>query len=67
MYTVCMKKKRINMYIEEEDRRMARFLQTRYGLDSESSVIRFLIRKAAREEGYVPGETGEHRQDRPTR
>ena len=55
------------MYLEEEDRHMARFLQTRYGLDSESSVIRFLIRKAAKEEGYVPGETSEHRQDRPTR
>jgi hypothetical protein len=51
MYNVCMKK-RINMYLEEEDRQMARFLQERYGLDNESSVIRFLIRKAAKEEGY---------------
>jgi len=47
-------KKRINMYLEEEDRQMARFLQERYGLDNESSVVRFLIRKAAKEEGYLP-------------
>ena len=42
------------MYLEEEDRQMARFLQEKYGLDNESSVIRFLIRKAAKEEGYLP-------------
>lgn len=62
-----MNKKRMNLYMEEEDRRIARFLQARYGLDSESSVIRFLLRKAAREEGYVPRETGQPGQDRPTR
>jgi hypothetical protein len=44
--------KRINMYLKEEDRSMVRFLQERYGLDNESSVIRFLIRKAAKAEGY---------------
>lgn len=55
------------MYMEEEDRRMVRFLQEKYGLDNESIVIRFLIRKAAKEEGYVPGTTGQHRQDGPTR
>jgi hypothetical protein len=54
------------MYLEEEDRLMARFLQERYGLDNESSVIRFLIRKAAKEEGYVHREKGEHRQDKAT-
>jgi hypothetical protein len=58
-----MKKKRINMYLEEEDRHMIQFLRVRYGLDTESNVIRFLIRKAAKEEGYVSGQTGEHRQD----
>jgi len=62
-----MKKKRINMYMEEEDRQMARFLQEKYGLDNESSVIRFLLRKTAKEEGYVPRETDEYRQDAPTR
>lgn len=67
MYNVCMKKKRINMYMEEEDRLMVRFLQQKYGLDNESSVIRFLIRKAAKEEGYVPSQTREHRQERPAR
>jgi hypothetical protein len=32
---------------------MIRFLQEKYGLDNESSVWRFLIGKAAREEGYL--------------
>jgi len=41
------------MLFEEEDRLMIRFLQERYGLDNESSVIRFLIRKAAKAEGYL--------------
>jgi hypothetical protein len=45
-------KKRINMNLEEEDRRMTAFLREVYGLDNESSVIRFLIRRAARQEGY---------------
>ena len=67
MYNVCMNKKRINMYLEAEDRRMISFLRERYGLDSEAGVVRFLIRKAAKEEGYVPGETGHDRPDRPTR
>ena len=49
-------KKRINMYLEEEDRQMARFLQEKYGLDNESSVIRLLIRRAAKEEGYIPSD-----------
>ncbi len=55
------------MYLETEDRRMISFLREKYGLDSEASTVRFLIRKAAKEEGYVPSETGTHRQDRPTR
>jgi len=46
-------KKRINMYLEEEDRSMVRFLQAKYGLDTESNTIRFLIRKAAKAEGYI--------------
>ena len=46
-------KKRINMYLEEEDRSIIQFLRERYGLDTDSSVIRFLIRKAAKEEGYL--------------
>ena len=32
---------------------MMRFLQEKYGLDNESSVLRFLIRKAAKEEGHT--------------
>jgi hypothetical protein len=46
-------KKRTSILFEEEDRRILRFLQERYGLDTESSVLRFLIRKAAKEEGYI--------------
>ena len=59
-------KKRTSILFEEEDRHMMRFLQERYGLDTESSVLRFLIRKAAKEEGYVHREKGEHRQDTAT-
>ena len=59
--------KRINMYLEEEDRAIVRYLRSRLGLDTDSAVIRFLIRKAAKEEGYVPGTPRPHRQDRPTR
>jgi len=47
-------KKRTSILFEEEDRRILRFLQGHYGLDTESSVLRFLIRKAAKEEGYIP-------------
>jgi hypothetical protein len=56
-------KKRTNIFFEEEDRRMIQFLQTQYGLDSEAAVVRFLVRKAAKEEGYVSGEKSQHRQN----
>ena len=46
---------------------MVAYLRERYGLDSDASVIRFVLRKAAKEEGYVPSPTGQHRQDAPTR
>ena len=46
---------------------MIAFLKEKYGLDSDASVIRFILHQVAREEGYVPGEAGQHRQDRPTR
>ena len=51
-YNIYMKK-RTSILFEDEDRRIMRFLQEKYGLDSESSVLRFLIRKAAKEEGYT--------------
>jgi hypothetical protein len=60
MYVNVCLKKRTNMYFEEEDRHMARFLPKKCGLDSESSAIRFLIRKAAKKEGYVPGSSRPH-------
>jgi len=59
-------KKRTSIYFEDEDRRMMQYLQERYGLDSDAAVVRFLIRKAAKEEGYVRRETGQHRQDKAT-
>jgi len=55
-------KKRTSILFEEEDRRMMRFLQERYGLDNESSVLRFLIRKAAKEEGYRSSEKGQRKE-----
>jgi len=55
-------KKRTSILFEEEDRRMMRFLQEKYGLDIESSVLRFLIRKAAREEGYRASEKGQRKE-----
>ncbi len=55
------------MYLEAEDRRMITFLREKYGLDSEASTVRFLIRKAAKEEGYVSGATYESGPNRPTR
>ena len=35
--------------------------------ESDASVMRMALRKVAREEGYVPGQTRDHRQDRPAR
>jgi hypothetical protein len=59
-------KKRTNIYFEDENRRMMHFLQEKYGLDSDAAVVRFLVRKAAKEEGYVQRETDQHRQDSST-
>ena len=61
-YNVCMKK-RTSIYFEDEDRHMMQYLQERYGLDSDAAVVRFLVRKAAKEEGYVQRETSPHRQE----
>jgi len=59
-------KKRTSIFFEDEDRRMMQFLQEKYGLDSDAAVVRFLIRKAAKEEGYIPSEKGQHRQNGST-
>jgi hypothetical protein len=45
---------------------MIQFLQIQYGLDSEAAVVRYLVRKAAKEEGYVQREKDQHRQDSST-
>jgi hypothetical protein len=67
VYNWYMRKQRTNMYLDEEDRHILAFLKERYGLESDASVMRMTLRKVAREEGYVPGQTCEHRQDRPAR
>jgi len=46
-------KKRTNMYLDEEDRRLIAFLKERYGLESDASVVRLALRKAAKAEGYI--------------
>ena len=47
-------KKRTNIYFEEEDKHIIRFLREKYGLDSDANVVRFVLRKVAKEEGYLP-------------
>jgi len=46
-------KKRTNMYLDEEDRRLIAFLKERYGLESDASVVRLALRKVAKAEGYI--------------
>lgn len=62
-------KKRTNIYLDEQDRRAIQAIKERYGITSDSDVIRFALRLVAREEGkpHVSGETGEYRQDSPPR
>ena len=50
------------MYLADEDRKMVAYLQEKYNLDTESSTIRFLIRKIAKEEGYQESKK-EHRKE----
>lgn len=63
------KKHRTSIYLDEQDRQAIQVIKERYGITSDSDVIRFALRLVAREEGkpYVSGETGTHRQDPPTR
>jgi Arc/MetJ-type ribon-helix-helix transcriptional regulator len=62
-------KKRTNIYLDEQDRQAIAVIKERYGITSDSDVIRFALRLVAREEGkpHVSGTTGQHRQDAPTR
>lgn len=61
-------KKRTNIYLDEEDKRAIAYLKKRYGITSESDVVRFVLRKVAREEGMpdVSSQTGQDRQERAT-
>ncbi len=63
------KKQRTSIYLDEQDRQAIQVIKERYGITSESDVIRFALRLIAREEGkpHVPGTPCEHRQDSPTR
>ena len=63
------KKQRTSIYLDEQDRQAIQVIKERYGITSESDVIRFALRLIAREEGkpHVPDATGEYRQDPPTR
>ncbi len=63
------KKQRTSIYLDERDRQAIQVIKERHGITSDSDVIRFALRLVAREEGkpHVPGETGEHRQDRSAR
>ena len=62
-------KKRTNIYLDEDDKRAIAYLKKRFGITSESDVVRFALRKVAREEGLpnVSGTTGEDRQNKPDR
>ncbi len=63
------KKHRTSIYLDEQDRQAIQVIKARYGITSDSDVIRFALRLVAREEGkpYVSGATGPHRQDEATR
>jgi sulfur relay (sulfurtransferase) DsrC/TusE family protein len=50
-------KVRVNMYIEEEDKKIIRFIREKYNLDSDAMAVRFLLRKYAKSEGYKPDKT----------
>jgi hypothetical protein len=61
MYTRCMKK-RTNIYLEDEDKKAIALIKAYYGLDSDASVVRFVLRKIARElQERVSGEISQHR------
>ncbi len=55
-YNMSMKV-RVNMYIEEEDKKIIRFIREKYNLDSDAMAVRFLLRKYAKSEGYKPDKT----------
>jgi hypothetical protein len=53
--------------LEEEDKRMRQFLREKYGLDSDASVVRYLVRRNAKEGVDVSGEKSRNRENRTTR
>jgi hypothetical protein len=55
-------KKRTNIYLEDEDKKAIALIKAYYGLDSDASVVRFVLRKIARElQERVSGEISQHR------
>ncbi len=66
-----MVKKHSSYRLSDEGKQLLRLLAQKLGV-SETAVLEMAVRKLAereevREERNVPGTTGEHRQDRPTR
>ncbi len=67
VYNWCMKK-RTNMYFDEQDHEYLNLIKAYYNLTSDVAAVRLAIKHKAEEvKRHVPGQTGPHRQDRPTR
>ncbi len=57
-------KQRTTIYLDDQDRQAIKRIGHYYGISSDSDVIRFVVRKVAREvERYISGEESQHRQD----
>jgi len=59
------KKQRTSIYLDEQDRQAIATIKERYGITSDSDVIRFALRLVAREEEkpHVPRPSDENRQN----
>jgi len=56
-------KQRTTIYLDDQDRQAIKRIGHYYGISSDSDVIRFVVRKVAREvEQYISGEESQHRQ-----
>ena len=67
MYNRYMKK-RTNMYFDEDDRALLALIKEHYNLSSDAAAVRLALKRIAEEiRRHVPGQTGPHRHDCPTR
>ena len=56
------------MYFDEQDHEYLNLIKAYYNLTSDVAAVRLAIKHKAEEvKRHVPGQTGPHRQDRPTR